>query len=250
METNNLLWNAEFEDFKKGYCHQGDLYTCLVCGISFEEGVVFPVEERFVTAEKMASIHVEQAHGGMFNYLIGLDKKFTGLTDAQTDVLQCFYKQLSDFETSKELKILSSTVRNYRFKFREKEKQSKVFTAMMDLYHEKSGKKMNMGLVEPHDTSKMVDERFAITEKETQDILSRYFDGAGKLIDFPHKEKRKIILLNEMAKNFRPGRMYSEKEINEILGRIYDDYVTIRRYLIEYGYLERNQECSEYWVKD
>ncbi|WP_317628394.1 DUF2087 domain-containing protein [Paenibacillus darwinianus] len=39
-----------------------------------------------------------------------------------------------------------------------------------------------------------------------------------------------------MAASFKLRRRYTEKEVNELLKRVYaKDYVTLRRYLIEYG---------------
>jgi len=52
-----------------------------------------------------------------------------------------------------------------------------------------------------------------------------------------------------IAARFPPGRRYPEREVNQILRDIHEDYVTLRRYLIEYGFLERTQDCGEYWVK-
>lgn len=51
-------------------------------------------------------------------------------------------------------------------------------------------------------------------------------------------------------KNFNRGKKYSEKEVNRILERIHEDYVTIRRALIEYGFIDRSINCSEYWIKE
>ena len=51
-------------------------------------------------------------------------------------------------------------------------------------------------------------------------------------------------------KNFEPGRDYAEKEINKIIKPIYKDFSTIRRYLIEYGFLTRSADCSVYRVKE
>ncbi|WP_374967568.1 DUF2087 domain-containing protein [Lysinibacillus sp. RS5] len=34
------------------------------------------------------------------------------------------------------------------------------------------------------------------------------------------------------------------------VGRKYSDYVSIRRYLIEYGFLDRSDDCTTYWVKE
>lgn len=74
-------------------------------------------------------------------------------------------------------------------------------------------------------------------------------DENGALHTFPAKEKKKIIILREIATNFKSGEIYTEKEINRVLKRIYDDYVLIRRYLIEYGFLDRNTNGTGYWVK-
>ena len=41
---------------------------------------------------------------------------------------------------------------------------------------------------------------------------------------------------------------YSECEVNEILKPIYDDYMTIRRYLIMYGFMERTRDGRQYWL--
>lgn len=75
-------------------------------------------------------------------------------------------------------------------------------------------------------------------------------DDTGALKNYPAKEKKKIIILAEISKNFSKGKNYSEKEVNVILKRIYEDYVTLRRALIEYGFIQRSNDCSSYWVKE
>ena len=48
-----------------------------------------------------------------------------------------FYQGKSDKDIQKELEIgSSSTIRNHRFVFREKERQAKVFLALMELLNE------------------------------------------------------------------------------------------------------------------
>ncbi|MDF2700621.1 MAG: transcriptional regulator, partial [Haloplasmataceae bacterium] len=51
------------------------------------------------------------------------------------------------------------------------------------------------------------------------------------------------------AERFDSSKVYDEKAVNEIIKAIFNDFVTIRRYLIEYGFLARTQDCKEYWVK-
>ncbi len=97
----------------------------------------------------------------------------------------------------------------------------------------------------------MVDARYEITQQEEQKILSTVFASMQplRLKTFPPKEKKKMVILRTIAKEFEEGIRYSEVQVNEILKDIYPDYVTLRRYLIEYGYLERTRDGSAYWKK-
>ncbi|GKX31218.1 transcriptional regulator [Vallitalea longa] len=248
MTDNNLFWNASIDELKKGYIYDynKDTYVCLICGKTMENGVIHEYNNQLLTCRKRMEYHIDKDHGGIFNFLISLNKKYTGLTDNQKEILECFYNDMNDKETAKKLSISQSTIRNYRFKLREKEKQAKIFTILMDLTarHSDSNK-----LVEPHKTATMIDDRYQITKEESEKIIKRYFTEEGGLKDLPSKEKRKIIVLRHIADNFKPNNRYSEKEINRIIKRIYDDYAIIRRYLIEYGFLDRTKDCTYYWVK-
>lgn len=96
-----------------------------------------------------------------------------------------------------------------------------------------------------------IDERYAITQAEKDEVYRRYFDAEGNLVvkAFPAREKRKIIILQRIAAQFMPNEQYTEKQVNEILARYYGDIATVRRHLIEYGFLARKQDGSAYWVK-
>lgn len=249
MNLNELFWNATLEELKKGYkyLNSDDKYICLLCGKTFNKGEIYNIEDKFYDAEKMVKLHIDEKHNGVTHFLINMNKKYTGLSENQKDVLKCFQKGMSDSDVSVKLKLSKSTIRNYRFKFREKEKQARIYTAIMELINNNVGQEYKN--VEPHKNATMIDNRYSITKEETIKILDRYFDGVGKLIDFPSKEKRKIIILAKILENFKEGREYSEKEINRILERIYHDYVLLRRYLIEYGFMDRKPDGSKYWVK-
>lgn len=91
-----------------------------------------------------------------------------------------------------------------------------------------------------------------MTEEEYQSIVLAYFKEGldGPLSLFPKKEKRKVVVLNHLMTRFEHGRKYTEKEVNDILGAAFIDYVTLRRYLIEYGFMAREEDGSAYWVKE
>lgn len=129
------------EELKKGYVHHAasDSFVCLVCGRSFMKGVIYREEETYYDAEKFASVHLRKEHTSMFDYLLQLNKKLTGLTELQKSLLDMFHRGLSDSDVVKELGGGStSTIRHHRFTLREKEKQAKLFLAIMELAQPKS----------------------------------------------------------------------------------------------------------------
>ncbi|MDP3387563.1 MAG: DUF2087 domain-containing protein [Eubacteriales bacterium] len=92
-------------------------------------------------------------------------------------------------------------------------------------------------------------ERYVITQTERDNVLKNYIKD-GKVSTFPSKEKRKVIILEYVISRFDPNQSYSEKQVNEIIKSTIDDYATVRRYLIDYGFMKRNNDGSEYWVLD
>ena len=84
----------------------------------------------------------------------------------------------------------------------------------------------------------------------TQDIQEKFF-REGRLIVIPKKLKSKQVLFaylqEELAKK---GSTFTEKEVNTFLVEIYDDYAILRRYLVDYGYLSRDQYGLEYRIEE
>jgi len=102
-----------------------------------------------------------------------------------------------------------------------------------------------------HSGATMVDELYLATAEETQKTIETLFASMRPLVlkRFPPKEKKKLVILRLIAEQFETGKRYTEKEVNQILKSIYEaDYVTIRRYLIEYGFMARTQDCRAYWL--
>ena len=140
------------------------------------------------------------------------------------------------------------------YKLREKEKQARLFLAIMELITENTNKKVNKldkeTLHDAHRTATTVDDRYNITDKERESVIKAYFDENGAIKTYPAREKKKIIVLSEITKNFTKGKKYTEKEINRVLKRIYEDNATLRRAMVEYGFIERSKDCSSYWVNE
>ncbi|WP_462421884.1 GNAT family N-acetyltransferase [Salinicoccus sp. Marseille-QA3877] len=79
------------------------------------------------------------------------------------------------------------------------------------------------------------------------DIKDKFFKD-GKLVQIPRKEKMKLQLFDELIKDFDRNHIYKEKEVNGILKEIYPDYAILRRYLVDYQYLKREDDGSQYRV--
>lgn len=250
MELSELFWNADINELKRGYLEETNGYVCLLCGERIEKGVIYPLDNILYEAEKFMSVHIHKQHHSVFDYLISLNKKLTGLTDHQNRLLQLFYQGKNDAEIQKEMGIGStSTIRNHRFVLKEKERQAKMFLTLMELLKEKDQNAPTF--LAPHKTATMVDERYNVTVKDKEETLAKFFpEGTdGPLKVFPKKEKQKLIILQEITKRIKPDIFLTEKELNEIIKPIHADFVTIRRYLIEYGFLDRKPNGSEYWLK-
>ena len=80
-------------------------------------------------------------------------------------------------------------------------------------------------------------------------IQERYFKN-GQLTVIPKKEKNKLEVLNELIELFEKNKQYNEKEINDILKNVYPDFAILRRYLVDYKYLNRTQDCMTYFVNE
>lgn len=252
MDISKLFWDSSVEDICSGYIYDktSEKYICLICGEGFRRGIIYKEDEIFMDAEMAVKVHISKAHGSVFEYLLTLDKKYTGISDVQSKLLECFYRGYSDKEIVKmEGEGSESTIRNHRFKLKEKEKQAKTFLAMMTLLSKNDNNDNNKKLVEIHRRATMVDDRYAITEQEKENIIKNYIKN-NKIINIPRAEKKKIIILQYLLQKFQRNKRYTEKEVNEIIKSMHEDFATLRRYLIEYGFMARENNGSIYWVND
>ncbi|MGA9519758.1 MAG: DUF2087 domain-containing protein [Trichococcus sp.] len=245
-----MIDNSTLLELQNGYRfdQHAKSYACLFCRQIYQQGIIYPMGEVLYEAEKAVLVHIQQSHGSVFETLIQLDKKYTGLSDVQREMLQLFHQGLSDKEILERSSSGSiSTIRQHRFKLKEKERQAKIFLALMANLD--SGR-VPMKDSPIHKEEIIVDSRYGIKENEREKVLQTYFkNGLDGAVDiFPSKEKRKIIVLQHILKRFDQGKKYSEKEVNDIIKTAHDDYVTVRRYFIEYGFMDRNSDGSQYWV--
>ena len=78
-------------------------------------------------------------------------------------------------------------------------------------------------------------------------VLKDYVVG-GKIEQLPSKQKKLLAILRWLALAFEEGVMYTEREVNAILTRYHPDYASLRRDLVDFGFLRRERGGGQYWL--
>jgi hypothetical protein len=86
-------------------------------------------------------------------------------------------------------------------------------------------------------------EELGATADQAQVLRNYLVDG--KLTHIPATRAKRLVVLDFLAGQFEPGRIYPEEQVNYLLGRFHVDYAALRRYLVEEELLERRD--GFYW---
>jgi DNA-binding HxlR family transcriptional regulator len=79
-------------------------------------------------------------------------------------------------------------------------------------------------------------------------VINDFTNPDGSLRSFPSQRKKMIVLLGYLSRAFKKGEHYAEKEVNEILQQYHPDFASLRRDLIDVGYMQR--AAGEYWLTE
>ena len=77
-------------------------------------------------------------------------------------------------------------------------------------------------------------------DREENDVIRAFFDGP-RLRQMPASRKKRVVVLRRLLEQFEPGRAYAEPEVNAMLRMAHEDYATLRRELVDYGFLSRDK---------
>ena len=73
----------------------------------------------------------------------------------------------------------------------------------------------------------------------------RTFLREGRLTQIPMQHSKRLVVLDHICRVFEVGVRYPEKEVNAMLRAFHPDHAALRRYLVEEGFLAREQNV--YW---
>lgn len=77
-------------------------------------------------------------------------------------------------------------------------------------------------------------------------VLRDYMDAeTRRLKSIPRQWKKREVVLRYLLEQFEPERRYSEREVNDIISKVHDDFATLRRALVDSRRLARERDV--YW---
>lgn len=88
------------------------------------------------------------------------------------------------------------------------------------------------------------DETATDEDRECTKVLRDFFDGE-RLKSIPAQRKKLVLVLQHLAERFTLGEQYPERAVNEILRTAHDDFATLRRELVDYGFMRRDHGIYE-----
>jgi len=231
------LANLSLTDLKNGWHSTETGFACNYCQATWPQ----------TSSPQQRQEHLELVHGGNRAQLLHLKSRYNTLTPKQQDLLTAFASGIKDQELADQLQVAAATIRHQKFTFREKAKQAKLYLAIYEsvFAHPDSSDQ----LIEPPAQATMLDDRWLITEDEIAQTLQQYFNFDQepiRLKRWPKKQKTIIIVLTRIITEIPIEQPLTEPEINSFLKPVYFDYVTVRRYLIDYGFLQRSTDGREY----
>ena len=84
-------------------------------------------------------------------------------------------------------------------------------------------------------------------QEDVRKVLKAYLNADGTLKQIPLEGRKMLVILNFILDAFAFDTNYTEKEVNTILRRFHLDTATLRRNLIDYGFMARESDGTRYW---
>lgn len=75
--------------------------------------------------------------------------------------------------------------------------------------------------------------------------LRSYISRDGSLKSIPTQQKKLMVILKHLARDFQSGERYSESQVNQMLRKYHEDTAALRRYMVDNHLLGR--EKGVYW---
>ena len=85
------------------------------------------------------------------------------------------------------------------------------------------------------------------SDEDVRKVLKTYLNADGTIKQLPQEGRKMEIMLRFVLDAFPFDSNFTEKEVNAILRRFHVDTATLRRTLIDYGFMDREGDGTKYW---
>lgn len=241
------LQNLTLTEIEQGWHQTATAYVCNYCDATFATTQVFAVSDQFFPADQMIRQHLHREHPDALALLINDNSKYNTLTLKQRALLLAFSGGDKDAEIARQNGVAAATVRHQKFTFREKAKQAKLYLAIYNRIFNQPA--LDDPFITLPDQAGQEDDRFAITTSEYQELVAKYFVSTTplQLKHWPKHQKAILAVLKRVTSTLPFDQHFTEVQLTQHLRPIYADFPLLRRYLVDYGFLMRTADGTDYW---
>lgn len=76
-------------------------------------------------------------------------------------------------------------------------------------------------------------------------VMQTFMEG-DRITQLPRQWRKKLVLVRYVAQQFEADRTYTEPEVKAVIAPIHADHVTLRRLLVDVGWMVRDKAGREY----
>lgn len=215
-------------ELTQGFHREQNMWQCNYCEVKVR------LDQRAQIAE-----HLTAAHQSALTALLAAG----GLTENQQQLMQAFAAGHSDKQIAAAQGVSASTIRQQKYRFRQKAAQARLFLAQYQAVFGENDPSELLSVPQPA-------QNMAITVDQYEKVLAKNIDFSSehpKLKHWPKPEAARVCLCARIVEDFAVDRQYSLSETNAILDAWYLDHSLLARYLVDFDFMQRTADGRQYW---
>ncbi|WP_125707272.1 DUF2087 domain-containing protein [Lacticaseibacillus porcinae] len=215
-------------ELTQGFHREQNMWQCNYCDVKVR-----------LDQQTQITEHLSAAHHSALTALLAAG----GLTDNQQQLMQAFAAGLSDKEIAKAQGVTASTIRQQKYRFRQKAAQARLFLAQ---YQAVFGEAVTDELLPVPKPAQIM----AINTAQDEQVLAKNVDFSSEhpmLKHWPKQESARVCLCTRIVEDFAVDQQYTLSDTNAILDSWYPDHSLLARYLVDFGFMARTADGRQYW---
>lgn len=215
-------------ELTQGFHREQNMWQCNYCDVKVR-----------LDQQTAMQDHLTVAHHSARSALLAAG----GLTENQQQLMQAFAAGHSDKQIAADQGVTASTIRQQKYRFRQKAAQARLFLAQ---YQAVFGEDVVSELLPVPKPAQVM----AITTAQYEQSLAKSLDFTSvhpKILHWPKSESARVCLCARIIEDFAIDCQYSLSQTNAILDFWYPDHNLLVRYLVDFGFMARTPDGRTYW---